>query len=412
MLLLASSLNYVDRQALSILAPTMQQELHISDGQYGFIVQAFLICYTVMYLLSGRIVDRISARFSEAAFLIGWSVAGLLTAFVTGFRSLLFVRSLLGASEPGNFTAASKIVSEWFPAEERGTAVGLYSMGGTIGAAIAAPLVAWLTIRHGWRSAFVVTGIAGFLLALFWLLIYRAPPQCATSSSEREMLQPDVLSSNAQPVLETSRSSSPLRFLFTSKAFWGIVLARMITDPVWYFYLFWFPKYLQEGRGMSLAAIGKLLWIIFVAADLGSLAGGLASSRRIRANGSTVRTRVRIMAFAAIVPCFTFVIPSLPGYIFPLTAACCAAFAHMAWMTNATTLPIDIFPAELIGSVQGMVGAFSSMAAVISTSFISLAVTHLSYAPVFYVASFLYPLALIVLMQIPGATLKGEQISI
>jgi ACS family hexuronate transporter-like MFS transporter len=285
-------------------------------------------------------------------------------------------------------------------------------MGGTIGAAIAAPLVAWLTIRHGWRSAFVVTGIAGFLLALFWLLIYRAPPQCATSSSEREMLQPDVLSSNAQPVLETSRSSSPLCFLFTSKAFWGIVLARMITDPVWYFYLFWFPKYLQEGRGMSLAAIGKLLWIIFVAADLGSLAGGLASSRRIRANGSTVRTRVRIMAFAAIVPCFTFVIPSLPGYIFPLTAACCAAFAHMAWMTNATTLPIDIFPAELIGSVQGMVGAFSSMAAVISTSFISLAVTHLSYAPVFYVASFLYPLALIVLMQIPGATLKGEQISI
>jgi ACS family hexuronate transporter-like MFS transporter len=392
LLLLASALNYVDRQALSILAPVMQRELHISNGQYGYIVEAFLIFYTVMYLLSGRLVDRISARFSETMFLAGWSAAGVLTAFITGFRSLLSVRCLLGASEPGNFTAASKVVSEWFPPEERGTAVGMYSMGGTIGAAIAAPLVAYLAIRYGWRSAFVITGAIGFLLAFAWLLLYRSPEQCGQRS---------YVHANSE-----GRAAS-LRVLLASKAFWGIVLTRMITDPVWYFYLFWFPKYLQEERGMSLAMVGKLLWLIFVAADLGSLVGGMAASRRIRNGSSPVQTRVRIMAYAAVIPCFAFVIPALPGYVLPLTAACCAAFAHMAWMTNATTLPLDIFPAASIGSVQGMAGTLGSLASLVSTALITFSVTHLSYAPVFVVASFLYPIAFIVLLQIPGARLKG-----
>jgi len=403
LLLLASALNYVDRQALSILAPAMQRELHISNGQYGSIVEAFLIFYTAMYVLSGRLVDRISARFSETFFLAGWSTAGVLTALVTGFRSLLLVRCLLGASEPGNFTAASKVVSEWFPAEERGTAVGLYSMGGTIGAAIAAPIVAYLTIRHGWRSAFVVTGAAGFLLAFIWLLLYRAPHQCGRKSFAHA-------SNSPESATKPANLQSTLRSLLASRAFWGIVATRLITDPVWYFYLFWFPKYLQEERGMSLAAVGKLLWLIFVAADLGSLAGGIAASRRIRKGGSPVHTRIRIMSYAAILPCFTFIIPALPGYLLPLTAACFAAFAHMAWMTNVTTLPLDIFPTNLIGSVQGMAGTLGSLGSLASTALIAFSVTHLSYAPVFYVASFLYPLAFIVLLQIPGARQKEHTV--
>jgi ACS family hexuronate transporter-like MFS transporter len=387
LLLLASALNYVDRQALSILAPVMQREMHISNGQYGLIVEAFLAFYTVMYLLSGRLVDRISARFSETAFLVGWSAAGVLTALVTGFRSLLGVRCLLGASEPGNFTAASRVVSEWFPAKERGIAVGLYSMGGTIGAAIAAPVVAYLTILYGWRSAFVITGAAGLVLALLWLLLYRSPEQCGKQSH----------------AYDVSDKQIGLRTLLASKAFWTIILTRMITDPVWYFYLFWFPKYLQEERGMSLALTGKLLWLIFVAADLGSLTGGLGPSKLIRNGSSPVRARIRFMAYAAILPCFAFLIPMLNGYVFPLVAACFAAFAHMAWMTNATTLPLDIFPASSIGSVQGMAGTLGSLASLVSTALITFSVTHYSYKPVFVVASFLYPLAFIVLLQTPGA---------
>ena len=400
LLLLASVLNYVDRQALSILAPTIQRELHISDIRYGYVVQVFLICYAVMYFLSGRIVDAISTRFAEATFLAWWSIAGALTALITGFRSLLLVRSLLGLAEPGNYTASAKVVSEWFPPHERGTAVGLYSMGGTLGAAIAAPLIAYLAIAHGWRSAFVTTGLAGMVLALAWLLLYRSPDGYGfllqNSSVENETTRSlSIAAGQSEPTPKATTK------MLTSKAFWAIVWTRMATDPVWYFYLFWFPKYLQEVRGMSLASIGRLLWIIFVAADAGSFVGGIAASRRIRRGSAAVDTRVLIMAFAAIVPCLTFVIPMLPGYALPVAAACCAAFAHMAWMTNATTLPLDIFPSTEIGSIQGMIGGLSSAAAFVSTGFIAFSVSHFSYRPVFIVASFLYPLALMVLFQLP-----------
>jgi ACS family hexuronate transporter-like MFS transporter len=169
---------------------------------------------------------------------------------------------------------------------------------------------------------------------------------------------------------------------------------------------------LQEVRGMSLASVGRLLWLMFVAADAGSFVGGIAAARRIRRGASPVSSRMRIMVFAAVVPCFTFVIPRMPGYVLPLVGGCCAAFAHMAWMTNATTLPIDIFPAGMIGSVQGAIGALSSVAAFISTGLIAFAVTHLSYRPVFYVASILYPLSLIALAQIPRVGPKGANVSL
>jgi ACS family hexuronate transporter-like MFS transporter len=418
LLLLASALNYVDRQALSILAPTIQRDLHISDGQYGSVIQVFLLAYAVMYVVSGRIVDRISTRVAEAAFLTWWSIAGILTALIKGFGSLLAVRSLLGLAEPGNYTASAKVVAEWFPVSERGTAVGLYSMGGTIGAAIAAPLVAFLTIRYGWRSAFVGTGAAGLVLVIVWLAVYRVPAQCRwLSARERAVIEQDTLAGPVDGVtedgsvaLQSTASVGPS--IVKSRAFWALVLVRMTTDPVWYFYLFWFPKYLQEVRGMSLASVGRLLWLMFVAADAGSFVGGIAAARRIRRGASPVSSRMRIMVFAAVVPCFTFVIPRMPGYVLPLVGGCCAAFAHMAWMTNATTLPIDIFPAGMIGSVQGAIGALSSVAAFISTGLIAFAVTHLSYRPVFYVASILYPLSLIALAQIPRVGPKGANVSL
>ena len=406
LLLLASALNYVDRQTLSILAPTAQRELHITDLQYGYVVQIFLLCYAAMYFFSGRIVDAISARLAESAFLLWWSIAGILTAFVTGFRSLLLVRCLLGLAEPGNYTVSAKVVSEWFPPHERGTAVGLYSMGGTIGAAIAVPLVAFLALTWGWRSAFVITGAAGLVLGIVWLILYRAPGQSQSLSAQTG----DVILATT-PLVSKSEATSdpsilPTKTVLTSKSFWTIVWTRMATDPVWYFYLFWFPKYLQEVRGMSLASVGKLVWLIFVAADAGSLVGGFAATRRIRRGASPVNTRVKVMTLAAIVPCLTFIIPMLPGYLLPVAAACFAAFAHMAWMTNATTLPLDIFASEQIGGIQGMIGALSSLAAFVSTGLIGFSVSRFSYRPVFIAASLLYPLALVALCQLPGFTQK------
>jgi MFS transporter, ACS family, hexuronate transporter len=177
LLLLASVMNYVDRQTLSILARTIQTDLGINDAGYAQVVLAFQLTYAVMYLLSGRILDAIGTRLGLFCFIVWWSGANMLTGLASGVLSLAFFRSLLGMGEPGGYTASAKAVAEWFPVREKGMAVGLYTMGGTLGAAIAGPLVAFITVRHGWQMAFFVTGSLGLLLGLAWLWLYRKPAE-------------------------------------------------------------------------------------------------------------------------------------------------------------------------------------------------------------------------------------------
>jgi MFS transporter, ACS family, hexuronate transporter len=279
LLLAASVINYVDRQTLSILAPTIQRELQISDLSYAYIVQAFMFAYTFAYLLSGRIVDRFGPRLAETGFLVWWSTANMLTGLATGFLSLAVFRALLGLGEPGNNTASAKAISQWFPAREKCVAVGIYTMGGTLGVAIAAPLVAFLALRFGWRMAFVITGAAGLVLAAVWVALYRRPAEHRLLGErehqllqEAEVLNPQIA---AQP-------APRLRELFGFKPMWLMLAVRMTTDPVWYFYLFWFSKYLQERRDFTLLEIGQWLWVVFIAADAGCLASGWISGWLIR----------------------------------------------------------------------------------------------------------------------------------
>jgi ACS family hexuronate transporter-like MFS transporter len=377
LLVLASILNYIDRQSLSILATTIQKDLGIGDRGYAAVVQCFLLFYTVMYLVSGRIVDWLGTRVSETLFILWWAISNMCTSLTGGVVSLAVVRSSLGIGEPGNFTAAAKAVSEWFPAREKGIAVGLYSMGGTIGAAIAAPLVSFLAIRYGWRSAFVATGSLGVLLSAVWFAVYRRPEGMPGIAGQRP---------------------APWSELVSSRALWLILVSRMITDPLWYFYLFWFPKYLQDSRGFTLAQVGKTVWIIFVAADCGCLLGGWLSGRFIRNGVNPVAARLRVMCGAAALLVFSFAMPLLAGTAFPIGAASLFAMAHMAWMTNSTTLPIDIFPSRKIGSVQGAVGAGSSLGGFLSAGLIGLVITRSSYAPLFVGMSALHPAALGILL--------------
>lgn len=392
LLLAISVLNYIDRQSLSILASTIQRDLHISDSGYATILQCFLGFYTIMYLVSGRIVDRYGARLAETGFVLWWCLANMATSLVTGVFSLAVVRSLLGIGEPGNFTAAAKVVSEWFPKREKAIAVGLYSMGGTLGAAIAAPLISLLALRFGWRSAFLFTGAAGLTLATLWYSFYRRPADHPSlGAEERAMLRAEGVISDRTPPPEASRL--PLR----NPSLWAVLVSRMITDPLWYFYLFWFPKYLQEVRGFTLADLGKTIWIVFVSADLGCLLGGWLSGRLVRSGFAPVTARLAVMAGAACIVAMSFLTPHLQGRAIPLAAASAFAFAHMIWMTNSTTLPIDIFPVNAIGSAQGLIGAGSSLGGFISSGLIGYCVTHASYTPVFFAMSFLHPTALIVL---------------
>ena len=375
LLSLASILNYIDRQALSILASTIQRDLGISDSGYAAVVQSFLFFYTVMYLLSGRIVDRLGTRVAQTAFILWWALSNLCTSLVTGVVSLGVVRSSLGIGEPGNFTAAAKAVSEWFPPREKGIAVGMYSMGGTLGAAIAAPLVSVLALRYGWRSAFVVTGSVGITLAAVWYSLYRSPAGAPAAA-------PHPL---------------PWREYFADPALGLILLARMITDPLWYFYLFWFPKYLQDARAFTLADVGRTVWVVFVAADAGCLLGGWLSGWGVRRGVAPVTARLRVMAGAAVVLAASFALPLLPGRALPMAAASLFAFAHMAWLTNATTLPIDLFPTAKVGSLQGAVGAGSSLGGFISAGLIGMVITRTSYTPLFFAMSLLHPAAIALL---------------
>ena len=392
LLLLVSALNYIDRQTLSILARTIQTDLGINDAGYAQVVLAFQLTYAVMYLLSGRILDVIGTRFGQFFFILWWSVANALTGFSSGVVSLAFFRSLLGIGEPGGYTASAKAVAEWFPIREKGMAVGLYTMGGTLGAAIAAPMVAFIATRYGWQMAFFVTGILGLGLALIWLWLYRKPAEHPyLSEAEKNFL------TNENVLGETVVQHRHLSWtaLIKLKPMWLILVARMITDPLWYFYLFWFPKYLQDARGFTLQDVGGTIWIVFVAADLGSLLGGWLSGKFIHRGLQPVNARLRIMGGAAVILAFSGTIPFAPGKHWPIALASFFAFAHMAWLTCITCFSVDIFPAGIVGSAHGAIGSGSALGGLLSTAVVGWLVTHFSYNPTFFVMSFLHPVVIV-----------------
>lgn len=369
--MLVSVINYLDRQTLSILATTIQRDLDISTTQYAIVVQAFLAAYTVMHLAGGAFVDRVGPRVAETAFVLWWSVANMLTSLATGFYSLALCRMLLGLGEPGHYSASGKAVAEWFPPKERAIAVGMYVMGGTLGAAIAAPLVSWLALAHGWRMAFVVTGAIGLIPAVLWAWLYRSPAKAETSHKPR----------------------TPWRKVLAFRPLWIVLLTRAITDPVWLFYLFWFPKYLQESRGFTLADVGKTLWIVYVSADIGSLLGGWLSGKLASRGIAPARARLLVMASAAAILGCSFLMPWLPGKTGALALASLSTCAVMIWMTNSVTLPLDIFGKDVIGSVQGIIGAGGSIGGFLSSGAVGYLVTHYSYTPAFTAMSLLHPLA-------------------
>lgn len=395
MLLLLSVLNYVDRQALSILATDIQRDLGLDDKAYARIVQAFLLCYTAAYFVNGRIVDRIGARLAEAAFVTWWSIANMLTALATGFGSLLAFRSLLGLGEPGHYAVSAKVVGQWFPPREKGIAVGLYTMGGTLGAALAAPLVTWLMLSHSWHAAFVVTGAAGLVLAVVWWFVYRPPTAHPwMGAREEEYLRGHGLLDPAR----TNAKPAAFREIIRWKPLWIVMGVRLITDPVWYFYLVWFAKYLREQRGFTPQDVGSTLWIVFVAADIGCLLAGVLAGLFIKRGVAPVNARLRVMACAAAVLALSFVVPLGGSGAWALAWASVFAGCVMLFMACAVALPIDLFPASSLGSVQGLIGMGGSLGGMFSTGLVASVIGAYSYDTVFTGMSFLHPLAAVLLI--------------
>lgn len=389
-LCLATGLNYLDRQSLSVLAGTIKSELNISTVEYSYITSAFLVSYMIMYAVSGRLVDKLGTRHSFTVFVSAWSVASALHALAHSAMHFTIFRFLLGATEPANFPAGIKACSEWFPVRERALAVGIFNSGSAIGAAVAAPLISWIALTWGWRSAFLFGGALGLVWVVGWLLFYRRPEEhLRLTSQELEWIKADDKENDFQSPPSVGR-------LLRMKETWGCVLARALTDPISYFFIFWTPLFLQQERGFDLAAIGKYSWIPFVALAFGNLAGGMVPRQLIRRNWTLNRARKTVMATASItIPACCLAVTSVPNAATAITAISVAMFCHAAWANM--TLPAEVFPKRAVGSVSGFGGALGALVGAGTTIAIGWTVEKISFVPVFMVVAIL-PLTAFVLV--------------
>jgi MFS transporter, ACS family, hexuronate transporter len=395
LLCLASELNYMDRQVLSVLAETIQRELNLSSVDYSYITSSFLISYTIMYAVSGRLVDRIGTRNSFAIFVTGWSITNALHALsYTTWQFSLF-RFLLGITEAANFPAGVKAVSEWFPMKERALAVGIFNAGASVGAALAAPVASIIALTWGWRYAFVFTGILGFVWVAVWLVAYRSPQSHPSlSEEERALIQDGAVSGSAV-------NKVALLTILRLRETWGCILVRVVTDPVTYFLIFWVPKYLQQEQGFDLSDLARYGWIPYVALAFGSIAGGTAVRVLVNRGFSVNRARKSTMLLiSCMVPAGYLVLTQVKSPAVAIGLMAGLMFCHNAW--GNITIPAEIFPQNMVGTVTGLGGAFGGLAGIITQLTIGWVVENLSYVPVLISCSFCYLLALIIVQKFIG----------
>jgi ACS family hexuronate transporter-like MFS transporter len=372
LLFLAAVLNYVDKNSLALLAPTIQQDLGLSDQDYANIQNAFQIAYTVALLASGVIVDKLGARISLALFVGWWSVANALTAFARSASSLSMFRFLLGLGEAGNWTASPKAVSDWFSPRERGLAIGIYSAGTPLGMTLAPIFIIGLQQSFGWRSVFVITGMLGLVWLAPWLWLNRRSPT--------EL--PPVAEVAAMPSWTWLQS-------FARWEVWCLLFGRMLSDPVWFFYQNWFPKYLVTARGLTQAQV-TITWVMFLAAGVGSLLGGWFAGRLIRRGFGPERARLFTMLGCVVLMPLSLLVARVPTMEASLGLASLIVFAHLAWLVNISALVVDVVPGASLGKVFGIVAAGSSVGAIVMNGFVAKLLQRGSYDRWFVIAAFLH----------------------
>jgi MFS transporter, ACS family, hexuronate transporter len=394
LLFLAAVLNYVDKNTLALLAPTIQSDLGLSNQDYANIQNAFQIAYTIALLASGAIVDRFGPRLSLALFVGWWSLANVFTAAARSVTSLGAYRFLLGLGEAGNWTASPKAVSEWFPARERGLAIGIYTAGTPIGMTLAPLFIIWLAGAFGWRSAFVVTGLLGLVWLVPWVLLYRSvKTHPMLTESEREWITSDAATRDA------SAKEAGWTWLqaFGRVEVWCLLFGRMFSDPIWFFYQNWYPKYLVSERGLTQADV-KITWVMFLAAGLGSLFGGWLAGRFIKGGRAPQRVRLFVMLGCAVFMPLSPLVALSPSTQLSLAFASIIVFAHLAWLTNISALVVDVVPGPSLGTVFGIVAAGSSVGAIAMNDVVAKLLTHYSYTNWFWIAAGLHLLVIPLLM--------------
>jgi ACS family hexuronate transporter-like MFS transporter len=393
LLFAATVIAYVDLQSLSVVAPVLNRDLHLSNIQYSNILEAYLVATTCMYVFAGLLIDRFGNRVMVTIFIAWWSIANALNAFAKNAMELEAFRFLFGIGQAGIWMADEKAVSEWYPREERAFTAGVViNAGASIGAIISAPLVAWITYRYNWRASFLVIGICGLLWIPAWLRTYYVP-------RKHPRITDDELS-HIEGVggKEESHSSRTVRWvdLLKIRQTWALFLARVFSDPVWWFYLFWLPKYLRDNRGFSLMEIGVVAWLPYLTSSVGSVAGGWFSGHLIKRQFSVLNSRkIAMVAVVALMP-LGMLIAFTRSSVVAVALVCLITFCHMAWKTNLVTMTNDVYPTRIVATAGAIVGMGSGLGGVLSTHFVGEVVEKFSYTPVFVAMGMLHVIALII----------------
>jgi ACS family hexuronate transporter-like MFS transporter len=376
-------INYLDRSALAVAAPTLKAELHIDAVTFSHILMAFQLTYLVMQSFAGRLIDWLNIRIGFAVSLTWWSVAQMLTGFAGGWVSLAIFRGVLGIGEAGNFPGAIKTVAQWFPPKERTIATGIINIGSGMGALAAPPLVAFLILRFNWRIAFVITGLLGLFWVVVWLAFYRAPEDHPRLSPEELAHIRGEQGSAALEEQPQEQERGVWRVVLPQKNFWALALARFLSEPAWQFFTYWIPLYLSSERHLDLKQIAYFAWVPFLAADLGSLFGGLLSPFFINRGLSVLTARKAAATVPAVLMIFAIFIGQAPTAPWAILFFSIGAFAHQALSSTLLTLPADLFPKRTVATANGMSGTFGYLGGMLFTLIVGRVAESVGYAPLF-----------------------------
>lgn len=386
----ATTINYIDRQVIGILAPILKQDIGWSEIEYGYIVTAFTAAYAIGLLLIGKVMDTIGTKIGYAGALTGWSFAAIGHSLVSTVFGFGVARFALGFFEAGNFPAAIKTVAEWFPKKERALATGIFNAGSNVGAVVAPLVVPWIALTWGWQEAFIFTGAAGLLWLIFWFWLYDKPEQSKrVSKTELAYIQSDP---------PDPQEKIPWKDLLKYRETWAFALGKLLTDPAWWFYLYWIPSFLYKNYDLTLTELGVPLIIIYVMADIGSIGGGWLSSYLIKRGWSINKGRKATMLICGLIVTPIVFASEASNVWIAVALLSLATAAHQGWSANLFTIVSDMFPRKAVGSVVGLGGMFGA----IGGMFIATAAGFIleftgSYLILFVIAGSLYLIALFVI---------------
>jgi len=402
MLFTATSINYMDRQVIAILKPTLEHSIGLTEAEYGYIVDAFQLAYAIGLLTAGRMIDKLGTRIGYMLVMAVWSLSAMAHALASTALEFGAARFTLGLGEAGNFPAAIKTVAEWFPKSERSLATGILNSGANVGAILAPLIVPWVTVRYGWHMAFVTTGIVGVFWIPWWYRQYRRP-------TDHPTLTADELRYIYRDAAAETGPSAPWGRLLRCRQTWAFAIAKFFTDPIWYFYLFWLPSYFSAKFNLDLSHLGLPLIVVYNVSAIGSIGGGWLPASFRRLGLSPNYARFAAMLFCAILVVPIFAAAGVKSVWTAIALISIAAGAHQGWSANLFTTVSDMFPRSAVGSVVGIGGMAGSIGSVLFAFFAghALQLTH-SYASLFAMASTAYLIALIFLYAFAPGLKKVE----